>query len=292
MANDKWMDCVERIGAADAQWMRDHGYAGVIRYIAAKPWHDYAKAITLKEKQAILAVGLELRLCYETTAQFILTDDTAEERKRDRLELNAAFRALGIVDNPILYFAADWDVKPEQYVSVRSFLYSMKSVEYRTGLYGKADLLNWMHASDPGVHLWQSAGWNKGKRSPFAELYQTATGVMVDGIETDTDIPKEDMPMDNNQKDMPTIRLGDTGSVVYIASCLLSAIYQQVFTTRTFNADMDRLVRRYQTQMKFGVDGIIGPETWGGLQSGAATIMANEAKIPAVRAAVSQFIKF
>lgn len=190
MANGKWLDCSEPLDTAqEVSAIKDAGYNGVVRYIASPRWHNYHKRLTVPEKKLLEQAGLEIRLCYETTATNMLGGEN--QAKEDIKEVLAALAELNFSFPPIVYFAADWDCQPSQYSIIAEYLHGIGThSNFIRGLYGKSALLDWIHTQPgfPPYALWQAAGWRYGYDSPYADLRQTAVGVVVGGIQTDTDI--------------------------------------------------------------------------------------------------------
>ena len=114
----------------------------------------------------------------------------------------------------------------------------------------------------------------KGSRGNEVRMLQLFLGVVADGIfGPKTQAAVKDFQKKNElavtgevtstdwkaiAKQLPTIRLGSTGNVVKIWQ-----LFMNVEDNGVFDGDLRAKTRTYQNVAGLGVDGIVGPKTWG-----------------------------
>lgn len=145
-----------RVGGTNishARAVAEAGFVGAIRYLC---WPDGSiKQITRAELEALWAFNLSVGFVWETTADRASRGFAAGHA--DAVEANHQMSALGVPGHVPIYYAVDFDARPEQ---VRSYFEGALSVASGApvGVYGSyrvieglADLTDW---------LWQCAAWS------------------------------------------------------------------------------------------------------------------------------------
>lgn len=92
------------------------------------------------------------------------------------------------------------------------------------------------------------------KTQAALKKYQKANGLTADGVAGKNTWSKI-------KSKAPTLRVGATGTYVYVLECLLSTMYDDGH----FKQDELQHVKTYQSAKKLDVDGVVGPKTWAAL---------------------------
>ena len=175
----KGIDCAVPLTLEKARAFRAAGYEFAARYLVPE---RYAwKRLTRAEAEAITAAGMQIVSVYETTANRPAggaaagVDDGAEALKEAK--------EIGQPEGSAIYFAVDYDAQPKDYNAIEAYLRAAASniPGYRVGVYGSFSVVEEMARRIPGIHVWQTYAWSRGKRSEHANLYQYQNNVTVAG---------------------------------------------------------------------------------------------------------------
>jgi hypothetical protein len=174
----------------DYAWGRPGGaalQAAGVQFAARYLSHDETKAVDRAEADDLAAHGIWLAVVFEDTEQRPLSGRAAGVA--DAQMASAQAIAAGMPDGRPIYFAADFDVTPDQQVAVNEYLAGACSVlgAGRVGVYGGFWTVS--RALDAGVAAWgwQTVGWSGGQWDPRAVLRQPGGTVTIGGVDCDTD---------------------------------------------------------------------------------------------------------
>lgn len=172
------------------------GVGFICRYIS---WPGNPKNITTPEVVAARALGLDIVIVYELSANRALGGSAAG--KQDAESADAQLAQVGLEGAPV-YFAVDFDVKdyapsePNAPDSGRAKLGPIGDYlaaaaatigKKRTGVYGGYWVVK--RALDAGLvtYAWQTYAWSGGQWDPRAQLQQVKNGQSLCGGEVDYD---------------------------------------------------------------------------------------------------------
>lgn len=157
------------------------GYSFVARYVG-DPDPNPLKYLDAAEVKALRVLGIDIVVCRETTAGFMLTDDGGTHARIARHHCNS----LGLHGVPI-YYALDVDprgLSSSQINAITRFLQAAANADgggHMVGLYGAASAIDrWV--GTPYCHWgWQTYAWSAGRISPKAHFRQYRNGQAVCG---------------------------------------------------------------------------------------------------------------
>ncbi len=162
------VDCASPVSARAAMILKAEGFSFVGRYLVPP---SYTKALSWAEAEIISAAGLDILCVWETTAARMRGGAAAG--REDGARAYARARELGVTENTILYFAADFDAQPEEMSAIRNYMISA-SIEiqpYRVGIYGGYHTIEAVKAM-PIQGFWQCVAWSNGRVSDAMTVYQ------------------------------------------------------------------------------------------------------------------------
>jgi hypothetical protein len=167
--------------------LRASGIDFVIRYIGPS---FSAKHVTRGEADAILARGMALGLCYQTTERFMLGGFGAGVAAGEVAAARTA--ALGQPGDRPIYFALDSDPRGlggGSIEAVRQFLAGAAVVlgRHRVGIYGGFRAIE-IFCPDDAPFGWQTYAWSDGLWSAKAQVRQVANNVAFAGGLVDFDV--------------------------------------------------------------------------------------------------------
>jgi len=163
------IDCASPVSARAANILKAEGFSFVGRYLVPP---SYTKTLSWAEAEILHAAGLEILLVWETTAARMRGGAAAG--REDGARAYARARELGVPDDAIIYFAADFDAQPEDMSAIRNYMISA-SIEiqpYRVGIYGGYRTIEAVKAM-PIHGFWQCVAWSGGKVSDAMTVYQS-----------------------------------------------------------------------------------------------------------------------
>ena len=164
--------------------LKANGITDVFRYITNPAW---PKSLSAPEVRDLKANGINIHLNYEETADFMLAGYTGGLRCAQYARMLAT--ALGFsVDEPIIY-SADFDVSTTQVPTILDFLMGAEFQDKsrsRVRCYGGYAAVN--ASANRGYAVWQSAGWNYGKKESRALAWQSTDQVTLSGVRADGNV--------------------------------------------------------------------------------------------------------
>lgn len=183
MAQAIGTDCATPLTLDTAKMLAAAGHQFAARYLVppAYAW----KRLTREEAEAITKAGMRIVSVYETSA-----NRPAGGAAAGRADGAAAFREAQAIGQPLgsaIYYAVDYDAKPQDYDAIQAYLSAAASQTpgYAAGVYGSFAVVEEMAKRRACAHFWQTYAWSKGKRSNHANLYQHRNNVQAAGIAVD-----------------------------------------------------------------------------------------------------------
>lgn len=183
------------------------GYSFVARYLSDGGKTLPGKLLTPAEADDLRAHGVGIVSGWETWADAMLrgTAQGVQDAQAAQAQHNVCG---GPPDRPI-YFAADWDMQPNQYPVVQAYLDGAASVIGRTrvGIYGSAAACAMALSTGSATWAWQTAAWSAGVLTPGVHIYQRIGYVTVGGVECDVN---ESLAVDFGQWSLEDDMFNDT----------------------------------------------------------------------------------
>ena len=257
--------------------LKEKGVSFVVRYLTLP---QYAwKLLTYEEAFRISQAGLNIVSVYQARNDRI-ADFSLDKAKRDAEAALKAAHAAGQYPNTAIYFAVDFNARPQDYATIEAYLRTVREklaiLGYKVGVYGHCDLVREMHRRKAADYLWQTYAWSHGELYEHVHLYQFWNGANWCGGSNDLDYCYRDPGwwriggVVKPQGEVPiirqTIRLGSVGEDVREAQRILKALgYYTKDVDGIFGGGTESAVRRYQQDRGLVVDGIVGPKTWAAL---------------------------
>lgn len=166
--------------------LKAQGIKLVMRYLSPPP---NAKNLTKAEAQGLLSAGLGILLGWETNANRALTG-RAGGRADGHAAANLA-ESLGAPHGLTIYYAVDFDTdrnQPNQWAVIAEYFRGVdEETRYKVGVYGEADILEYLHGLGVVTSEWQTYAWSGGRLSSEADLYQYLNGQHMAGATVDLD---------------------------------------------------------------------------------------------------------
>lgn len=166
--------------------LKAQGIKLVMRYLSPPP---NAKNLTKAEAQGLLGAGLGILLGWETNANRALTG-RAGGRADGHAAANLA-ESLGAPRGLTIYYAVDFDTdrnQPNQWAVIAEYFRGVdEETRYKVGVYGEADILEYLHGLGVVTSEWQTYAWSGGRLSSEADLYQYLNGQHMAGATVDLD---------------------------------------------------------------------------------------------------------
>ena len=165
----KGVDTAARISADKAQLLYEKGVRFVGRYLVPPEFYD--KAIITTEAAGLLAAGLGILLCWETSGDRV--KGGAPAGATDGARAAGVAERLNIPETVTIYFAVDYNAQPQEYDAIEYYFRSaiMACGPYSVGVYGSRSVVEMLAARLPGIKTWQCVAWSKGV-SELANVYQ------------------------------------------------------------------------------------------------------------------------
>jgi len=268
-----------------AKALKAAGFGFVVRYLSADP----TKNLTRAEVAAYQAEDLAIVTVYEDAADAMLggVATGTEQARRAKAQLEA----LGAPEHAPVFFAADFQVTPEQMPAVDAALDATAFVlsETLNGIYGSyATVSKAQHVA----YRWQTLAWSAGVWNPKDVLEQTgvASGV-TDGVQWDLDESKTpDFGQWKWPKSAvsPSLQLGSSGPAVTALQARLNSLGARPKLTvdGLFGPETEAAVKAFQKAHHLVADGIAGPLTTAALDAPAPKKPSPVKKAAAATAAV------
>jgi hypothetical protein len=155
--------------------LHEQGFTFAGRYLTGGgKAHDREEAVRLSQGRIALVS------IFEDGAQNMLGGSIGG--RTDGEDAYKAARALSMPRGRPIFFAADWEVDPQQVDACIYYLQAARRElkgDYFAGVYGGRRLIEAAHAA--GFHyLYQTLAWSGGVRLPYAQLYQSAIAGSID----------------------------------------------------------------------------------------------------------------
>lgn len=181
MSKPQGIDMAQTITSSAARAFAEQGVKFVGRYVKANSW----KTIEPAEAQRIQAAGMQILSVFERTAD--RTKQGASAGTVDGIEAFKQAKKIGQPTGTAIYFAVDYDAPASQLDNIAAYLRAAQReiTGYRLGVYGSYSVINAMAAKFPGIYLWQTRAWSKGKVSELAHVYQREIDVQANGHQID-----------------------------------------------------------------------------------------------------------
>ncbi len=190
MPTSKGLDSAKSL-ASVARKLAADGYGFVCRYYFNHS--GFKDLLTHAEAVALSAAGLYIVAVYENGFPTQASYFTAAQGKADAsIAFNRAVAA-GQPPNTPIYFAVDYDAKPEDvslyFAAVRDQLRSMGS-HYLVGVYGSGAVCAYLEKHGLAAKGWlaQSRGWQGYKAAQCTADIEQGRETTVLGLDVDTDI--------------------------------------------------------------------------------------------------------
>lgn len=174
-------------GRPDPESIKALGYSFVVRYLS----HDSSKNLTVAERKALVAAGLNVVIVWESTAGRALQGAAAGAA--DGAEARRQAALLGFGPKTVIYWAVDRDVDARHWDAIeaygRAFGEAIRPTYTLHGLYGEYDLVREMvERRKLTPYSWQCGAWSNGRMWHGATLYQRIKAVTIDGVDCDENI--------------------------------------------------------------------------------------------------------
>ena len=165
------IDTAARITAVQAKKMRENGISFAGRYLGPESW---GKTVTKAEADALLAEGVSILLCYETSAER-MRGGTAAGTADGANALRYA-RELGVPVGTCIFFACDYDVPDSDLIRCENYITAAQSAMggvYEAGCYGPEKIVSFLSDRGDCFKFWQCCAWSN-QFLPVASVRQYA----------------------------------------------------------------------------------------------------------------------
>jgi hypothetical protein len=160
--------------------LKKAGVKYALRYIS----HDAGKDLTVAEKRALHARGIQVGLVFESTSNRALGGESAG--RTDARFAKSRCTSLGLNDIPV-FFACDWDATDAQKPTIAAYLRGAAGVlgRQRVGVYGSYYVVKHMVDHDVCDYFWQTYAWSGGHVSEQAHVLQYSNAHSIGGLSLD-----------------------------------------------------------------------------------------------------------
>jgi hypothetical protein len=150
--------------------------------------HDSTKNLTGPEASALHAAGIGILLNWESVQGRPLGGAaTGQPDGHDAAELA---ESIGAPHGLTIYYSCDTDTTPGQWPMIADYYAAAGKAtagRYAVGVYGEADLIDYLHRHGVVTSEWQTYAWSNGRLSANADLFQYLNNQTVDGAAVDFD---------------------------------------------------------------------------------------------------------
>ena len=180
------VDLATPLSATGVARLRLAGKKFVARYLAPSGSSYDWKRLRRSEVLALRAARMGLVCVWETSANRALAGQTAGQS--DARAAWALLKELGI-PGAVVYFAVDFDARPEDQVRINAYLRGAGTVlgVGRVGVYGGYWPVKRAMDAKVARYGWQTYAWSGGNRDRRAQVYQYRNGVRLAGYTVDLD---------------------------------------------------------------------------------------------------------
>ena len=149
----------------EANALKKLGGTFVVRYLS----HDTSKNLTRAEAEKWAAKGVSCVVVWESSTR--RPTQGAQAGAADATEAASQARACGQAETRPIYFAVDFDAKPEAVYDYFDGVARAIGIE-RTGAYGGIRVIAGLFDTNRITYGWQTLAWSGGKWDPRAQLRQ------------------------------------------------------------------------------------------------------------------------
>lgn len=155
------------------------GFQFVVRYIPYPG--NGGKGLERPELDDLRANGIAVAMVYESWAARAL--DGREAGKQDARTSQQQLERVGLDPNMPVYFAVDFDARPDQQNLIDEYLRGAAEVlgAGRVGVYAGYHVIKRCKENGTAAYLWQTYAWSGGNVHPDIHLYQYLNGQNVNG---------------------------------------------------------------------------------------------------------------
>jgi len=173
----KGIDCATSLTSKTAAALAAAGHKFAARYLV--PERYGWKRLTRDEAEVITSAGMQIISVFEAGANNPLGGGAAGENDGAAAFYEA--RLIGQPNGTAIYFAVDFDAQPVHYEVIEGYLRhaSAEISGYALGVYGSYAVVEEMARRIPGIRIWQTYAWSRGRKSAKANIWQHKNGVNV-----------------------------------------------------------------------------------------------------------------
>ena len=165
----KGTDSAARVSSYAARILKENGISFVGRYLVPPGmWKD----ITAEEIKGLHDAGLAILLCWEIEANAVRLG--AERGAKDGARAKELALSLGVPSGTTIFFACDYHPSESERPLIELYIQAAQAAcyPYEAGLYGPADIIDYLGARGTCRKFWQCVAWSSGKVSPYLNVYQ------------------------------------------------------------------------------------------------------------------------
>ena len=165
------IDTAARITAEQAKKMRGNGLSFAGRYLGPESW---GKTVTKAEADALLAEGVSILLCYETSAERMRGGASAGAE--DGTKALRYARELGVPVGTCIFFAADYNAPTGDLILCENYVRAAQAAMggvYEAGCYGPEKVVSFLSERGACEKFWQCVAWSN-QFLPVANVRQYA----------------------------------------------------------------------------------------------------------------------
>lgn len=177
------IDCATVLTDDTANALHNVGYDVAIRYLVPK---TFSKHLSKEEAEILTAHKFKIGCVYETSG--ISARGGYASGKRDAMSALNCAKDLNLPKNACIYFAVDYEpVTTEDYYAISNYFIGIASIiqEYKIGVYGCYDVIEWLFRQKICNCFWQCVAWSYGKISEHATMYQRKGNAYMCGVYVD-----------------------------------------------------------------------------------------------------------
>ncbi len=158
------------------------GASFAVRYVSSS---GNPKNIGLSEAQSLEAAGIDIIIVFETTAEEILSGQSAGTADANTAVSEAT--AAGAPSNFFCYFACDFDAPSSDQTAIDNYLNGAASVlgVSRVGIYGGITPVSGALTAGAASKGWQTVAWSSGQEDSRVSLFQYATQILSSSCDVD-----------------------------------------------------------------------------------------------------------
>lgn len=258
---------------------RAAGKAGLLGYLGPQAWKSLTPLIVGNAR----TLGLSLGFIWEDNPTYPGWF-TAEKGALEAATATLKAKALSVPPGRALYLTVDFDAQPKDKPAILEYVAAAKRTmsTYKLGMYAPYVALMWMLEQPETTpdYLYQPYAWARGKVLDGIHLYQYQNGQHIGGVTVDLDHVLKDpgwwappgvikTKESGKVANEPELREGSTGAAVQVLQKELNqhGAKPQLAMDGDFGPKTLAAVKAFQFRAfgSKGVDGIVGPQTWGAL---------------------------